>query len=70
MQLLIELGDKLRSSGRNNSLQNSMQTQNVSNIQLSKLLHVVVGMHGYKVGRFGKSVNNHPFGIKLVASER
>jgi hypothetical protein len=47
-----------------------MQTQDLSNVQFCVPLHVIAGVHVYKVGRLGKAVNNHPYGIKFVDSQR
>jgi hypothetical protein len=70
MQPLPETGNKLRSSVRNTILWNSLNTQNASNVQLCILLHAVAGVHMYKVGRLGKLINNHSYGIKLAGSQR
>jgi hypothetical protein len=70
MQLLLKLSHKLGSSIQNNCLQNPMQTQNTSDLDLGVLLCYVAGVQGYKVGRFGESIHDHPNRIKLASSER
>jgi hypothetical protein len=45
MQLLPEMSNKLGSSFKNDGLGHTMQTQDVSNIQLGVLLSPVVGVH-------------------------
>jgi hypothetical protein len=42
----------------------------MSNVDFSTLLDIVVGVHGYKVSRFGESIHNHPNRITLVGSQR
>jgi hypothetical protein len=42
----------------------------VLNVQLSKHLRLVAGMHMNEVGRLGESINNHSIGIILAGSER
>jgi hypothetical protein len=37
-----------------------MQTYDMSNLDLSILLRSVLGVHGYKVGKFGESIHDHP----------
>jgi hypothetical protein len=44
--------------------------QHTSNVDLYILLNVVVGMHGYKVGRLGESIDNQPNQIKFAGSQR
>jgi hypothetical protein len=41
----------------------------MSNVDLGILLRFVLGVHGYKVGGFGESIDNHPNRIKLVGSQ-
>jgi hypothetical protein len=65
MQLLTEMSNELRPSVRDDSVGNSMQTQNVLNVQLCISLHLVVGMHRNEVDRLHESINNHPNGIIL-----
>jgi hypothetical protein len=42
----------------------------MSNVDLSILLNSVLGMNGYEVSKFGKSVNDHPNQIKLVGRNK
>jgi hypothetical protein len=70
MQLLPKMSDKLGTSVRNDGFGHTMQTQDVSNIQLSVLLHHVVGVHRNEMSRLSEPINDHPYGIKLVGGER
>jgi hypothetical protein len=47
-----------------------MQTHDVRNIQLGVLFSHVEGVHWNEMSRLGKSVNDYPDGVKLVARER
>jgi hypothetical protein len=42
----------------------------VSNVDLSILLNSVLGMNGYEVSIFGKSVNDYPNRVKLVGRNK
>jgi hypothetical protein len=70
MQLLPEMSDKLGSLIRNDGLGQTMQTQDVSNIQLGVLLGPVVGVHWNEVSKLGEPINDHPSGIILVGRKR
>jgi hypothetical protein len=70
MQLLLEASDELGPSVRNDGLQHTMQAQDVRNIQLNVLLSPAEGVHLNEMSRLGKSVNDYPNGVKLVAGDR
>jgi hypothetical protein len=42
----------------------------MSNVDLSILLKSVLGMNGYEVSRFGKSINDHPNQVKLASRNK
>jgi hypothetical protein len=64
------MSDKLGSSVKNDSLGHTMETQDLSNIQFSVLLSLVVGVHRNEMYRLGEPINNHPYGVKHVGRER
>jgi hypothetical protein len=70
MQLLLEMSNKLGSSVRNDGLGHTMLTQYMSNIQLSVLLSLVVGVHRNEMSRLGKPIDDHPYGIEFAGRER
>jgi hypothetical protein len=70
MQLLPEVSDELRLLVRNDGLWHTMQSQDARIIQLSVLLSHVEGVHRNKMSRLGKSIDDYPNGVKLVAGER
>jgi hypothetical protein len=70
IQLLLEASDELETLIRNDCLRHTMQIQDVRNIQLSVLYSHVEGVHRNEMSRLGKSVDNYPNGVKLVAGER
>jgi hypothetical protein len=70
IQLLPEASDELGPSVRNDGLQHTIHTQDARNIQLSVLLSPVEGVHRNEMSRLGKSVDDYPNGVKLVAGER
>jgi hypothetical protein len=70
MQLLPEMSDKLGPSVRNDGLGHTMQTQDVSIIQLSVILSPVVGVHWNEMSRLGEPIHDHPNGVKLIGRER
>jgi hypothetical protein len=70
MQLLSEMSDKLGSSVRNDGLGHTMLTQDVSNIQLSVLLNLVVGVHRNEMTRLGEPIDDHLYGIEFAGRER
>jgi hypothetical protein len=47
-----------------------VQTSHMSDIYLSILLDVVVGVYGYEASGFGESVNDHPNRVKLVGRNK
>jgi hypothetical protein len=70
IQLLLEASYELGTSIRNDSLQHSMQTQDVRNIQLGILFSPVASVHWDEMSGLGKSVDDDPDGVKLAAGER
>jgi hypothetical protein len=70
MQLLPKASDELGTSVRNDALWHTMQAQDARNIQFSVLLSPVEGVHQNVMSRFGKSIDDHPNGIKLAVSKR
>jgi hypothetical protein len=66
VQLLPKASDKLRTSIGEYHPLNSMQAKHASYVDLCIPLNFVVGVDGYKVGRFGESIHDHPNQIKLV----
>jgi hypothetical protein len=70
MQLLLEVSDELGTLIKNDSLRHTMQTQDARNIQLDVLFSPVEGVHQKEVSGLGKSVDDYPDGVKLVAGER
>jgi hypothetical protein len=47
-----------------------MQAQDTRNIQLGVLFNPTEGVHWNEMSGLGKSVDDYPNGVKLVASER
>jgi hypothetical protein len=70
IQLLPEASDELGTLIRNDGLRHTMQTQDARNIQLGILFSHVEGVHWNEMRRLGKSVDDYPDGVKLVADER
>jgi hypothetical protein len=70
MQLLPKVSDELGPPVRNDGLWHTMQTQDVRNIQFSVLLSPVEGVHWDEMSGLGKSVDDHPNGVKLAVGER
>jgi hypothetical protein len=70
MQLLPEASYELGTSIRNDSLRHTMQTQDVTNIQLGILFCPVEGVHWNEMTKLGKLVDDYPDGVKLAAGER
>jgi hypothetical protein len=70
MQLLPEASDELGTSIRNDGLWHTMQTQDARNIQLGVLFSPVANVHWDEMSGLGKSIDDYPDGVKLVASER
>jgi hypothetical protein len=70
MQLLLEVSYELGTSIRNDGIWHTMQTQDARNIQLGILFSPVKGMHWNEMSGLGKSVDDYPDGVKLVAGER
>jgi hypothetical protein len=62
--------DKLGTSIRNDGLRRTMQTHNARNIQLNILFSPVEGVHRNEMSGLGKSVDNYPNEVKLVAGEK
>jgi hypothetical protein len=69
MQPLPEVRDELGTSVRNDGLWHTMQAQDARNIQFSILLGPIEGVHQNGMSGLGKSVNNHPKGVKLTVNE-
>jgi hypothetical protein len=69
-ELFLEARNKLQPSIRNYHLHNSVQAYHASNIDLSILLNLVVGLDGYGLGGFGDLINDHPNQVKLASNER
>jgi hypothetical protein len=69
IQLLPGASDELGTSVRNDGLRHTMQAQDVRNIQFSVLLSPVKGVHRNVMSRLGKSVDDHPNGVKLAVAE-
>jgi hypothetical protein len=60
VQLLPKASDKLQPSIRNDRLQNSVQVEHASDVDLSILLNSALDVDGYEVSKFGDSFNDHP----------
>jgi hypothetical protein len=69
MQLLSEVSDELGPSVRNDGLRHTMQAHDARNIKFSVLLGPVEGVHWNVMIRLGKSVDDHPNGVKLAIGE-
>jgi hypothetical protein len=69
MQLLPEASDELGPPVRNDGLRHTMQAQYARNIQFNILLSHVEGVHRNVMSRLGKSVDDHPNGVKLAIGE-
>jgi hypothetical protein len=69
MQLFLEVSNKLWPSIGHDRLWNSMQKEDVSNVDPCLLLSCEVGMHGYKLGRLGEAINSHPY-LNLAGNRR
>jgi hypothetical protein len=70
MQLLPEASYELGISIRNDGLQHTIQTQDARNIQVGVLFSPVAGVYGNEMSGLGKSIDDYPDGVKLVASGR
>jgi hypothetical protein len=70
MQLFPEASNKLGPSIGDNCLCNPMQIEDASNIDFCILLSCEASVHGYKVGRLGEAINNHPYRVNLAGSWR
>jgi hypothetical protein len=70
MQLLPEASYKLGTLIRNDDFRHTMQTQDVRNIQLDILFSPVEGVHWNEMSGLGKSIDDHPDGVKLTVGER
>jgi hypothetical protein len=70
MQLLPEASYELGTLIRNNGLRHTMQTRDARNIQLGILFSLVKVVHWNEMSGLGKSVDDYPDGVKLVAGER
>jgi hypothetical protein len=67
---LLGASNELGTSVRNDGLWHNMQAQDARNIQLGMLLSPIEGVHRNEMSRLGKSVDDYPNGVKLVAGER
>jgi hypothetical protein len=61
--------DKQQTSVRDDGPWYPMQIKHMSDVDLSILVDLVLGVDGYEVGRFGESIHNHSNRIKLAVHQ-
>jgi hypothetical protein len=70
LQLLPEACNKLCFSIKNDCLRDTMQSNNLLQIDFGILLSSISCMHGKEVCYFGESINDYPDGVMLLRCVR